>query len=82
MGAVGRTMSGVVEVSQCGQLSLDPHLLSSCHLIRFHYRQAVTAAADGCRAAADAEDYLEEKDLRVTGCLSKLPQMSGKAFII
>jgi len=30
----------------------------------FHYRQAITAAGDGCRAAMDAEDYIEEKGLR------------------
>jgi thioredoxin reductase (NADPH) len=30
----------------------------------FHYRQAITAAGDGCRAAMDVEDYLEEKKHR------------------
>ena len=29
----------------------------------FHYRQAITAAGDGCRVAMDAEDYLEGRNL-------------------
>jgi len=32
-------------------------------VVDFHYRQAATAAGNGCRAAMDAEHYLEEKGL-------------------
>lgn len=63
---------GQIELDQKGYIVVEKGTATSVEGIfaagdvrDFHYRQAVTAAADGCRAAMDAEDYLEEKGLRV-----------------
>ena len=63
---------GQIELDQKGYIVLGRGTATSVEGIfaagdvrDFHYRQAVTAAGDGCRAAMDAEDYVEEKGPRV-----------------
>jgi thioredoxin reductase (NADPH) len=57
---------GILEMDERGYLKLKEHTMSSVEgvfiagdVADHRYRQAVTAAGDGCRAAIDAERWLE-----------------------
>ena len=62
-GQIELDQKGYVVISQGTATSVEG-VFAGGDVRDFHYRQAVTAAGDGCRAAMDAEYYLEEKGLR------------------
>ena len=46
-----------------GQTETDvPGLFGAGDVVDFHYQQAITAGGMGCKAAIDADDYLEERE--------------------
>lgn len=70
--AIGHTpntgiFKGQLDMNEQGYLVVDPHttatkipgVFSAGDVHDFRYRQAITAAGSGCRAAMDAEKYLE-----------------------
>jgi thioredoxin reductase (NADPH) len=70
--AIGHTpntqiFKGQLEMNEAGYLVVDPQttatkiagVFSAGDVHDFRYRQAITAAGSGCRAAMDAEKYLE-----------------------
>ncbi len=71
--AIGHTpntklFDGVLDIDQKGYLKLIdetktkiPGIFIAGDVFDYHYRQAITAAGSGCKAAIDAEKFLESK---------------------
>lgn len=52
--------AGYVQVAQPGTATNVPGVFAAGDLVDSHYQQAITAAGSGCRAALDAQHYLEQ----------------------
>lgn len=52
--------AGYVRVAQPGTATNVPGVFAAGDLVDSHYQQAITAAGSGCRAALDAQHYLEQ----------------------
>lgn len=75
--AIGHTpnttvFKGQIELDDAGYIKVFEHTMTSVEgifaagdVVDVRYRQAITAAGDGCRAAIDASRWLEEKNLIV-----------------
>jgi thioredoxin reductase (NADPH) len=73
-----------LDVDEKGYLEIEDHTLSNVEGVfvagdvhDHRYRQAVTAAGDGCRAAIDAERWLEEQAAGPSG--EAMPSTAGEA---
>lgn len=65
-----RFLNGAIQLDEKGYIAVKKHTMTSVEgvfaagdVVDHRYRQAITASADGCRAAIDAERWLEEKGL-------------------
>jgi len=59
---VDRNDSGYIQTNGERTATKTPGLFSAGDVMDDYYRQAITAAGEGCKAAIEAERYLSEED--------------------